>query len=172
MLKLIRNGLVYAPEKLGKKDILLAGEKIVRIEDHISISGIEVEEFDFEGEIVTPGFIDQHVHITGGGGQTGYSSMVPEVQISELIACGTTTVVGMLGTDGFVKELTTLYAKCKALDMDGITAFMLTSYYGLPSKTILASVADDLIFLDKVIGCNWPSATTAAHFLQKLKSSV
>lgn len=153
MLKLIRNGLVYAPGKLGKKDILIAGEKIARIDDHISISGIEIAEFDFEGKIVTPGFIDQHVHITGGGGQTGYSSMVPEVQMSELIACGTTTVVGLLGTDGFVKELTTLYAKCKALDMDGITAFMLTSYYGLPEKTILSSVANDIIFIDKVIGC-------------------
>ena len=153
MLKLIRNGLVYSPEKLGKKDILIAGEKIVRIDDHISISGVKIQEYDFDGKIVTPGFIDQHVHITGGGGQTGYSSMVPEVQMSELIACGTTTVVGMLGTDGFVKELTTLYAKCKALDMDGITAYMLTSYYGLPEKTILSSVANDLIFIDKVIGC-------------------
>ncbi len=153
MLKLIRNGLVYSPNKLGKKDILIAGEKIVKVDEHISLSGIEVTEFDFEGKIVTPGFIDQHVHITGGGGQAGYSSMVPEVQMSELIACGTTTVVGMLGTDGFVKELTTLYAKCKALDMDGITAFMLTSYYGLPEKTILSSVANDMIFIDKVIGC-------------------
>ncbi len=153
MLKLLRNCQVYAPQKLGKKDILLAGEKIVRISDSIALKGVEFQEFDFEEKIVAPGFIDQHVHITGGGGQAGYSSMVPEVQMSELIACGTTTVVGVLGTDGFVKELTTLYAKCKALDMDGITAFMHTSFYGLPEKTILSSVANDLIFLDKVIGC-------------------
>ena len=153
MLKLLRNCLVYSPQKLGKKDILVAGEKIVQISDSIQLSGVSFEEFDFTGKILTPGFIDQHVHITGGGGQTGYASLVPEVQMSELISCGTTTVVGLLGTDGFVKELTTLYAKCKALDMDGITAFMLTSYYGLPEKTLLSSVADDLIFIDKVIGC-------------------
>ena len=153
MLKLLRNCLVYAPQKLGKKDILVAGEKIVQIAESIQLSGVAFEEFDFEGRILTPGFIDQHVHITGGGGQQGFSSLVPEVQMSELIACGTTTVVGMLGTDGFVKELTTLYAKCKALDMEGITAFMLTSYYGLPEKTLMSSVANDLIFIDKVIGC-------------------
>ena len=88
----------------------------MRIDESINLSGIEYQIFDLSGKIVTPGFIDQHVHITGGGGQAGYSSMVPEVQMSELIACGTTTVVGVLGTDGFVKELTTLYAKCKALD--------------------------------------------------------
>jgi beta-aspartyl-dipeptidase (metallo-type) len=135
-------------------------------------------EFDFEGKIVTPGFIDQHVHITGGGGQAGYSSMVPEVQMSELIACGTTTVVGLLGTDGFVKELTTLYAKCKALDMDGITAFMHTSYYGLPEKTILSSVANDLIFIDKVIGCklaisddrcSFPSETEILRLINQVR---
>ena len=153
MLKLLRNCLVYAPQKLGKKDILVAGEKIVQIAESIQLSGVAFKEFDFEGRILTPGFIDQHVHITGGGGQQGFSSLVPEVQMSELIACGTTTVVGMLGTDGFVKELTTLYAKCKALDMEGITAFMLTSYYGLPEKTLMSSVANDLIFIDKVIGC-------------------
>ena len=153
MLKLLKNCLVYAPQKLGIMDILVAGEKIVKIDPSIRLSGVEFQEFDLDGKILAPGFIDQHVHISGGGGQTGYSSLVPEVQMSELIACGTTTVVGMLGTDGFVKELTTLYAKCKALEMDGLTAFMLTSYYGLPEKTILSSVANDLIFIDKVIGC-------------------
>ena len=73
--------------------------------------------------------------------------------MSELVACGTTTVLGMLGTDGFAKELTTLYAKAKAIDDDGLSAYMLTSYYGLPTKTLMNSVADDLIFIDKVIGC-------------------
>ncbi len=42
--------------------------------------------------------------------------------MSELVACGTTTVLGMLGTDGFAKELTTLYAKAKAIDDDGLSA--------------------------------------------------
>jgi len=178
MLKLLKNCDVYAPQKLGKKDILVAGEKIIKIDATINLSGIECQVFDLGGKIVAPGFIDQHVHITGGGGQTGYASMVPEVQMSELIACGTTTVLGMLGTDGFVKELTTLYAKCKALDMDGITAFMLTSYYGLPEKTILSSVAKDLIFLDKVIGCklaisddrcSFPSETEILRLINQVR---
>jgi beta-aspartyl-dipeptidase (metallo-type) len=178
MLKLLKNCEVYTPQKLGKKEILVAGEKIIKIDDSINLSGIEYQAFDFDGKIVVPGFIDQHVHITGGGGQTGYASMVPEVQMSELIACGTTTVLGMLGTDGFVKELTTLYAKCKALDMDGITAFMLTSYYGLPEKTILSSVANDIIFLDKVIGCklaisddrcSFPSETEILRLINQVR---
>lgn len=153
MLTIIKNACLYAPEKRGIKDLLLAGGRLVAVEDRISITGVEAEVFDACGKIVTPGFIDQHVHITGGGGQQGYASLVPEVRMSELVACGTTTVVGLLGTDGFVKELTTLYAKAKALDADGLSAYMLTGYYGLPEKTLMGSVADDLIFIDKVIGC-------------------
>lgn len=153
MLTIIKDACLYAPRKYGKKDLLLAGGRIVAIEDRISLAGVEAEVFDAAGKIVTPGFIDLHVHITGGGGQQGYASLVPEVRMSELVACGTTTVVGLLGTDGFVKALTTLYAKTKALEDDGLSAYMLTSYYGLPERTLMGSVADDLIFIDKVIGC-------------------
>lgn len=153
MLTIIKNACLYAPEKRGIRDLLLAGGRLVAVEDRISITGVKAEVFDASGKIVTPGFIDQHVHITGGGGQQGYASLVPDIWMSELVACGTTTVVGLLGTDGFVKELTTLYAKAKALDADGLSAYMLTSYYGLPEKTLMGSVADDLIFIDKVIGC-------------------
>jgi beta-aspartyl-dipeptidase (metallo-type) len=117
MLKLIKNADIYSPAHEGINDILLAGGRIVKIDKKINLTGVETEVFDVQGKITAPGFIDQHVHITGGGGQTGYASLVPEVQLSDLIACGTTTVVGLLGTDGFVKELTTLYAKTKALDI-------------------------------------------------------
>lgn len=150
MFTLIKNANLYAPAYLGKTDILLCGEKIAHISKTIELNESFCHTIDVQGKIVTPGFIDQHVHITGGGGQQGYASLVPEVTMSELVACGTTTVLGMLGTDGFAKELTTLYAKAKAIDDDGLSAYMLTSYYGLPTKTLMNSVADDLIFIDNI----------------------
>lgn len=153
MFTLIKNANLYSPEHLGMNDILLTDDKIALIDEKIELTGIPFDTIDAGGCAVTPGFIDQHVHITGGGGQTGYASLVPDVSMSELVACGTTTVIGLLGTDGFVKELTTLYAKTKALEDDGLSAYMLTSYYGLPPKTLMSCVADDLIFIDKVIGC-------------------
>jgi beta-aspartyl-dipeptidase (metallo-type) len=73
--------------------------------------------------------------------------------LGELIQCGTTTVVGMLGTDGITKTLQGLYAKVKALDQDGLNAYMLTGYFGYPTASILDSVLEDMIFVDKVIGC-------------------
>lgn len=161
---LIRNAQLYAPEPLGMNDILLSGSDIAYISPRIELSGLPIREIDAAGCVVTPGFIDQHVHIIGGGGQTGFASLVPEVTMSELVACGTTTVVGMLGTDGYVKELSTLYAKAKALDDDGLTAYMLTSYYGFPPKTLMDSVADDLIFIDKVIGCKLAMSDDRSSF--------
>ena len=177
MFTLIKNANLYSPEHLGMNDVLLADDKIALIDRKIELTGIPFDTIDAGGCAVTPGFIDQHVHIIGGGGQTGYASLVPDVSMSELVACGTTTVVGLLGTDGFVKELTTLYAKTKALEDNGLSAYMLTSFYGLPPRTLMSCVADDLIFIDKVIGCklamsddtapHQPSTPRRFHFRQR-----
>lgn len=164
MFKLLKNADIYSPEKRGINDILIAGQQIALVDKNIRLIGVDMETINVDGKIAVPGFIDQHVHITGGGGQTGYASLVPEVQMSEFIACGTTTVVGMLGTDGFVKELTTLYAKAKALDMDGISGYMLTGYYGYPPYTLMSCVADDMIFIDKVIGCKLAMSDDRSSF--------
>ena len=51
MIKLLKNARVYAPAPLGVKDILIAGEKICRIDDRIEgYEGLpDVEVFDLEG---------------------------------------------------------------------------------------------------------------------------
>ena len=49
--------------------------------------------------IVTPGFVDMHVHVTGGGGEAGPASRCPESQLSAFLNAGVTTVVGVCGTD-------------------------------------------------------------------------
>lgn len=152
-ITIIKNANIYAPEKLGIKDILVCNGKIVMVDEKIELTSVAHSLIDAGGMIVTPGLIDQHMHIIGAGGKSGYFSITPEVQPSELIRCGTTTVVGMLGTDGITKELTTLYAKCKSLEQYGIGAFMLTSYFAVPPKTITGSVTEDMLFIDKIIGC-------------------
>ena len=153
MLKLIKNADVYTPESIGIKDILIAGEKIVAIEDTIPESTLYSQVIDLNGKILTPGLIDQHVHITGAGGKHGFGSMTPEIMLSEFIACGTTTVVGLLGTDGSARSIKTLYAKAKSLETEGISAYIFTSYFGLDPVTFTESIQDDMIFIDKVLGC-------------------
>jgi beta-aspartyl-dipeptidase (metallo-type) len=153
MLKILRNAEVYSPEYSGRKDILIGSGKILAIEDHIELSSGIAEIFSYKDRIITPGLIDQHIHLIGAGGKNSYASMTPEISIEELIACGTTTVMGMLGTDGVTRSLHGLYAKVKALDQEGISAYMLTGYFGLPTITLMNSVLEDMIFVDKVIGC-------------------
>lgn len=168
-LKIIKNANLYAPEHKGLSDILIAGEKIVMVGSHIDLLGVPVETFDAAGRIVTPGFIDRHVHVIGGGGQQGFASLVPEVVVSELVGCGITTVVGLLGTDGYVKDLQALYAKTKAICQEGLSAFMLTGFYGLPSCTLTGSVAEDLIYIDKCIGCKVAMSDDRSSFPTKLE---
>jgi len=150
---LIKNANVYAPNFVGKKDILTGAGKILAIEDAILQPTADCIIWDANEKIVTPGFIDQHIHIIGAGGKHGFGSMTPEISMSNLIACGSTTVVGLLGTDGASRSIKSLYAKTKALESEGITAYMFTGYYGLDPVHILGSVQDDMIFIEPVLGC-------------------
>lgn len=154
MIKLLKNAFLYAPEPLGKKDVLIVDERICRIADKIQgYEGLpEVETFDLAGKFLVPGYIDLHVHITGGGGEQGPASRVPEAQLSSFIKNGITTVVGLLGTDGITRSLENLIAKARALTEEGITAYTLTSAYGYPPTTLTGSVEKDIVMIPPMIG--------------------
>ena len=157
-MKLFKNVHVHAPADLGRGDVLMVNGRVAAIAladaAPIELRGLsDLEVMDCTGLSMTPGFIDQHIHITGAGGKYGYGSMTPEVHVTDLIRCGTTSVVGLLGTDGTARSLNSLYAKCAALEAEGLSAWMLSSYFGFPPKTITSSVHDDLLFIDRVVGC-------------------
>ena len=151
---LIRSAEVYAPEPLGRKDVLIGFGKILKIGDRLAeeYGGLEVEVLDADGCILTPGFVDQHVHVIGAGGEAGFFSRTPEMQVSAIVRHGITTVVGLHGTDGTARNIEALYAKVCALEQEGITARMLTGSFEMPSATLTGSVRRDMIFIDKVIG--------------------
>ncbi|MBB6454955.1 beta-aspartyl-dipeptidase (metallo-type) [Salirhabdus euzebyi] len=155
MLKLIKNGQVYAPEYLGVKDLLLIGSKIGHIEDRITVPNnfVNIEVIDAKGKIVVPGFIDSHVHITGGGGEGSYKTRTPELQLSDATLSGVTTIVGVIGTDGTTRTMTNLVAKARALSEEGITCYAHTGSYQVPVKTLTGSIEDDIILIDLIIGC-------------------
>lgn len=152
MLVLIRNAEVYAPEPLGRRDILVGGGRILRVAPEIRVGESWCEEFDAAGRVLVPGFIDSHVHMTGGGGEGGFATRTPELVLSDAIAGGITTVIGCLGTDGVARSLAVLLAKARALDEEGIAAFMLTGYYAVPVQTLTGSIERDLLFVDKILG--------------------
>ena len=100
---LLKNAEIYAPAPMGRADILAAGGRILRIEPGIVLPSSYAEEVDASGLVAVPGFIDGHVHMTGGGGEGGYATRTPELLLSDAVRGGVTTVVGCLGTDGVTR---------------------------------------------------------------------
>lgn len=149
---LVKNAEVYAPKYLGKQDLLICGGKIERMQDSIGELPVECQVLDAEGKILTPGFLDQHVHITGGGGEGSFHTRTPELQLSELVENGITTVVGLLGTDGITRSVDNLYAKTRALCEEGASVYMLTGAYGYPSPTITGETDRDIVFVKEILG--------------------
>lgn len=154
MLKLIKHAEIYAPQYLGKKDVLITADKIGYIGEDINVpeSLTDVEIIDAADKIMVPGFIDAHVHITGGGGEGGFKTRTPEIQLTDITGGGVTTVIGVLGTDGTTRTMTNLLAKARGLEEEGISCYVLTGSYQVPVRTITGSIQDDMVLIDKVIG--------------------
>jgi beta-aspartyl-dipeptidase (metallo-type) len=153
-LTLIRGAEVFAPEPLGTVDVLIVGEQIARLDADLGRFAAlpDVQVRDARGLRMVPGFIDQHVHIAGGGGGGGFVTRGPEAMLSDLTRWGITTVVGILGPDGVTRPPITLLAKVRALEAEGLTAYMWIGAYDVPPPTFTGSVRQDLVLVDKVIG--------------------
>lgn len=154
MLTLIRNAKVFAPEDLGIHDVLTADSRILKIAPHIPAVGeYDVRTIDGTGMLLFPGFIDCHVHILGGGGEGSYHTRTPEIMLTDITLGGVTTVVGCLGTDGTTRNMASLLAKARGLEEEGITAYIYSGSYQIPVRTLTGNLVDDLILIDKVVGC-------------------
>lgn len=153
MIKLIKNGTLFGPEPLGKKDILIADGRIAKIADCIELTASDfIEIIDASEKLVIPGLIDNHVHLLGGGGEGGYKTRTPELIYSDLVKGGITTVVGCIGTDGITRQMTSLIAKARGLTEEGITAFIYTGSYRIPVAGLTESIQKDIMMIPEIIG--------------------
>lgn len=153
MLTLIRGANLYTPTPQGKMDVLIAGTKVIDFQPLIKLDGnTNIKVIDANGCILIPGFVDSLVHITGGGGEAGFASRTPEMNLTDATLHGITTVVAALGTDSSSRTLTNLVAKAKGLKELGLNVFCHTGSYHLPAKTLTGSITDDLMYIDEFIG--------------------
>ncbi len=152
MITVIKNANVYAPQFMGLQHILIAENKIIYVGNTLPELNIEHEIIDADGCVVMPGFIDGHTHLTGGGGEAGFSTRVPPVPLSKFTRAGVTTAVGLLGTDDITRSTESLVAQVYALREEGFSAYCYTGGYHLPLTTLTGAARTDIIFIEPIIG--------------------
>jgi beta-aspartyl-dipeptidase (metallo-type) len=155
LFTVVRGGEVFAPEPLGATEILIAAERILAIgegfvEKTAPLGGARV--IDAGGLTVAPGFIDQHLHFLGGGDFEGPLGRVPELHVSWIAEGGVTTAVGIMGIDMESKGLHGLLVKARELERVGLTTYIYTGAFPVPSPCLTRSVRADIVLIDKVLG--------------------
>ena len=106
-----------------------------------------VVEVDLEGR--RRAGVDCHVHVTGGGGEDGFSR-VPLLALSRFVrrhrAC-----VGVLGRTAAPARCANWWPRRWAC-ASSLSAWCYTGSYQYPPITLTGSVRDDIVFIDPVIG--------------------
>ena len=153
-LLLLRNADVYAPEALGRRHLLLGGGKLLWMgeEEPVLPAALGAEVVDLDGARLTPGFIDGHVHVSGGGGEAGFATRVPAPLLSRYTMAGVTTVIGLLGTDDASRSTAELLSHVYALREQGLSAWGYCGGYHVPPTTLTGSVRGDIALVEPLIG--------------------
>ena len=154
MLQLLLNADLHAPEALGIRHLLIAGERIVWIgAERLDLpSALGATVHDCAGARVIPGLVDLHVHLTGGGGEAGAHTKVPPIGLSRFTRGGVTTVVGLLGTDDATRHPRELVTAVQGLRHEGLSAWCWTAGYHVPPATLTGSVRGDIAHVECIIG--------------------
>jgi beta-aspartyl-dipeptidase (metallo-type) len=154
MLTVLSDADLYVPEPRGRRDLVVAGGQILAICEpgQGPPASLVATRIDCGGAALVPGFIDAHVHVTGGGGEAGPASRVPPIALGDLVRAGVTSVVGVLGTDCSTRTMRDLVARTLGLRAEGISAWCWTGGYVCPPLTLTGSVRDDIVFVDPIIG--------------------
>ena len=150
----LRQAELYAPERLGRQDLLVAGGTIVAMAPELPAlpAGLPATEVDLGGRRVIPGLIDGHVHLTGGGGEAGPHTRVPPLKVTALTAAGITSVIGVLGTDDAVRTTAELVTVTRGLRQLGLSAWCHSGGYHLPPTTLTGTVRGDIALIEEIIG--------------------
>ena len=152
-LTLLRNADLYAPEAVGRRHVLVGGERVLALlATEPSLGGLDVETVDLGGRRLVPGLVDAHVHVTGGGGEAGPETAAPAPFLTQYTTAGVTSVVGLLGTDDVTRTTGGLLRQVRALRAEGLSAWAWTGGYHLPPTTLTGSVRGDIAHVSEIIG--------------------
>ncbi|MDM7859590.1 beta-aspartyl-peptidase [Alteromonas sp. ASW11-36] len=151
-LFLIKGAQVYVPESLGRMDVLVGGGKVLAIDAQLAVDMPNLHTIDATGQVLIPGFVDPLAHISGGGGEGGFTSRTPALNFDDAVKAGVTTMVAALGTDAITRSLEDMLATAKAINEYGLNAYIYTGNYHLPAVTLTGSVSKDIMLISECIG--------------------
>jgi N-acetylglucosamine-6-phosphate deacetylase len=100
LLAIINAEIVNPFQPAEKKDLLIFGKKIIAVDDISEIPSVKnIAVLDAEGQIITPGFVDQHIH--GGYGCDFNKSSSEDISsfLAQMPAHGVTSLVATIMTD-------------------------------------------------------------------------
>jgi len=150
--KLFRNMELYDPELLGIRDILVYDDKIIKIEKDINFNLAKYEAYDCSGLLCVPGFVDGHVHIIGGGGEGGFFTRTTPGEPEAFFKVGTTTVIGLLGTDAVTRTHSELLGQARKFTHSNLNTYIMTGSYSYPPMSLTGSIKTDIVFIPEFIG--------------------
>ncbi|MGX8236512.1 beta-aspartyl-peptidase [Exiguobacterium undae] len=133
-------------------DVLVGGGKILAIGSYAVDDRLITQTIDGAGKQLVPGLVDGHVHPIGGGGEGGFSTRTAPLLATDFLTGGVTTVVGLLGTDGWTRTGIDLLAHLRGYTSSGIQSFLLSGSYAVPPVSITDSIARDILLINEVIG--------------------
>ena len=159
-------------------DVLIGVGKILAIGSYTVDERLITQMIDGTGKQLIPGLLDGHVHPIGGGGEGGFATRTPPLSATDFLEAGVTTVVGLLGTDGWTRTGIDLLAHLRGYTSQGIRSFLLSGSYAVPPVSITPSIAEDILLINEVIGIgeiainDHRSTQPTVHELSRLASQA
>jgi beta-aspartyl-dipeptidase (metallo-type) len=155
-IKLFIFDQVYTPQPSSCRAILTTGSKIDRLYEEMpspkELDAMEVmktEVYSIPG-IASPGFLDPHVHVAGGGGEdrTDASSRTNPISTEQLVDTGVTGVIGLRGTDTTGITMENVTHRLGILDAHGISVGYFNGGYTGP-EPLTKTMQGDMKELNK-----------------------
>lgn len=144
-----------APESLGRREMLVLGDRILAVQATVAplVEAMGAENVqDISVYRVTPGLIDQHMHLLGGGDGDGPLARMPELCAQEILLSGITTAATLLGSEMRFKTLRGLLHKAEGEECRGLSTLVYTGSMGAEPVTILDDAFSDIALVGKIIG--------------------
>lgn len=115
MGQIIKNGTVFYQGNLQQLDLLIEEGKIIEIDENLSSE--QDEMLDMEGKIISPGFVDLHVHLREPGGE---HKETIETGTKAAAKGGFTTIAPMPNTNPVPDTLEHLNKLQEKIDSDAV----------------------------------------------------